>query len=293
MADPDPTAPAVAILHPGEMGAAVGACARDAGLRVVWASAGRGRATRERAGRAGLADAGTLGDALDAAGVALSICPPHGALDVAKAVATHGFRGTFVDANAVAPETTREIGRIVEAAGARFVDGGIVGPPPGPGVRTRLYLSAPGARAVADLFAGTPVEAIVLDGPVGAASGLKMCYAAWTKGSTALVAAIRAVAASEGVEAALVEEWRASQPDLLARSEGVRASARKGWRWVAEMEEIAATFAAAGLPDGFHRAAAEIYRRLEPYRGAAGPPALDDVVRALRPPGRPTIIKMQ
>jgi 3-hydroxyisobutyrate dehydrogenase-like beta-hydroxyacid dehydrogenase len=275
------------------MGAAVGACARAAGATVVWASAGRGPVTRERAERAGLTDAGTLGEALDAAGVVLSICPPHGALDVAKAVATHGFRGLYVDANAVSPETTREIGAIVEAAGATFVDGGVIGTPPGPDVRTRLYLSGHGAGAVPALFADTPLDVIVLEGPVGAASALKMCYAAWTKGSTALVAAVRAVAASEGVEAALVDEWRHSQPDVLRRSEGVRTSARKGWRWIAEMEEIAATFAAAGLPPGFHQAAAEIYRRLERYRDAAAPPALDDVVRALQPPGRSSIIKMQ
>jgi 3-hydroxyisobutyrate dehydrogenase-like beta-hydroxyacid dehydrogenase len=148
-------------------------------------------------------------------------------------------------------------------------------------VKTRLYLAGKGAERVAELFAGTPLAAVVLDGPLGSASALKVCYAAWTKGSTALLADVRALAVKEGVEAALLAEWQQSQPDVLKRSDGVRTSARKAWRWIAEMEEIAATFSAAGLPDGFHLAAAEIYRRLEPYKDAPGAPALDDVTRSL------------
>jgi 3-hydroxyisobutyrate dehydrogenase-like beta-hydroxyacid dehydrogenase len=271
----------VAVLHPGEMGAQVGACARARGARVVWASEGRGGATRQRADAAGLADMGTLAAALQASDVVLCVCPPHAARDVAAAVAARGFRGLYIDANAVAPDTTREIGRIVEAGGATFVDGGIVGPPPTASARARLYLSGKGAERVAALFAGSYLEAVPLDGPIGAASALKACYAAWNKGATALIAAVRAVAAREGVEAALVSEWQQSQPDALKRSEGVRTSARKAWRWIAEMEELAATFAAAGVPDGFLHGAAEIYRRLEGYREAPAPPPLDDVVRAI------------
>jgi 3-hydroxyisobutyrate dehydrogenase-like beta-hydroxyacid dehydrogenase len=277
----------VALLHPGEMGAEVGACARAAGLRVVWASEGRGQSTRQRAAAAGLADLGTLGASLEASDVVLSICPPHAALDVARAVAARGFRGLYVDANAVSPATTQEVGRIVEAAGATFVDGGIVGPPPTAAGVTRLYLSGKGAERVSALFAGSHVEAVALDGPIGAASALKACYAGWNKGATALIAAVRAVAAHAGVERALADEWSRSQPDAVKRSEGVRGSARKAWRWIAEMEEIAATFAAAGQPDGFHRAAADIYRKLDRYKDAPGLPALDEIVGALTPPDRP------
>lgn len=273
----------VVVLHPGEMGAAVGACAHARGARVLWASEARSAATRERARAAGLTDAGTLRAALEGSDAVLSICPPQAALDLARAVAAHGFRGVYVDANAVSPDTTRKVGRIVEAGGATFVDGGIVGPPPGPSARTHLYLSGKGAEHVAALFSGSHLDAVVLDGPVGAASALKMCYAAWTKGTTALLADIRALAVREGVDRALVAEWQASQPDLLKRSEGVRASARKAWRWIAEMEEIAATFAAAGLPDGFHRAAAEVYRRLEQYKDAPAPPTLEAITRSLAP----------
>lgn len=271
----------LALLHPGEMGAEVGACARARGARVVWASEGRGTATLARASTAGLEDAGTLESALAACDIALSVCPPHGAVDLAHAVAKHGFRGVFVDANAVSPGTTREIGRIVEAAGATFVDGGIVGPPPTAKAGARLYLSGSGADRIAALFAGSYLEPVILDGPIGAASALKVCYAGWNKGALALVAAIRALAAHHGVDGALVEEWRRSQPEAIKRSDGARASARKAWRWISEMDEIAATFAAADLPAGFHEASAEVYRRLERYKDAAAPPSIEEVEQAL------------
>ncbi len=270
------------LLHPGDMGAAVGACLVRRGLRVVWSCAGRGAATRSRAKASGLEDLGTLERALAAAEIAFSVCPPHGALTLAREVAGLGFRGVFVDANAVSPETARAIGRTVEAAGARFVDGGIIGPPPVQGGRTRLYLAGGSAAQVAALFTGSNLQAIALEGPAGAASALKACYAAWTKSTTALLAAIRALAVHEGVEAALLAEWKISQPDLEKRSETVTAQARKAWRWVGEMEEIAASFEAAGLPGGFQLAAAELYRRLEGFKDGASPPALAEVTEALR-----------
>ena len=272
----------VALLHPGEMGAAVGACLCGRGLRVVWASAGRSAATRSRANAAGLEDVGALERALGVADIVLSVCPPHGALELARRVADHGFRGVYIDANAVSPATVRNIGRVVEAAEATFVDGGIIGPPPNPGVSSRIYLSGGRAKDVAALFAGSNLEAIPLDSAAGAASALKACYAAWTKGATALLAAIRALATHEGVEAALLEEWKRTQPELPKRSEVVTAQARKAWRWIGEMEEIAASFEAAGLPAGFHLAAADLYRRLEGFKDGTAAPALAEVTAAFR-----------
>jgi 3-hydroxyisobutyrate dehydrogenase-like beta-hydroxyacid dehydrogenase len=272
----------VALFHPGEMGAAIGACLVGRGLRVVWASAGRSAATRSRAKASGLEDLGPLARALDAADVVLSVCPPHGALALAREVAGHGFGGVYIDANAISPATVREIGRVAETAGAAFVDGGIIGPPPIAGVSSRIYLSGARAKDVATLFAGSSLEALPLEGAPGAASALKACYAAWTKGATALLAAIRALATHEGIEAALLEEWKRSQPELPKRSEVVTAQARKAWRWIGEMEEIAASFEAAGLPGGFHLAAADIYRRLESFKDGAGPPALSQVIAAMR-----------
>jgi 3-hydroxyisobutyrate dehydrogenase-like beta-hydroxyacid dehydrogenase len=237
------------------MGAAVGEDLLSAGHHVVWASTGRSPETRERAELAGLEDVGTLEDVVRRSEVILSICPPHAALEVARSVA--GFDGIYVDANAVSPATAREIG-------GRFVDGGIIGPPPLEPGTTRLYLSGKEADTVAALFRRTALEPRVISDEPGAASAVKMAYAAWTKGSAAMLIAIRALARAENVEELLLEEWRLSLPELIERSgSAARSADRKGWRWVGEMEEIAATFAAAGLPDGFHRAAVDVFRRVE------------------------------
>ena len=239
------------------MGAAVGAVLRQRGIDVLWASPARSEATAGRAAAAGLTDAGSVAELAQRADVILSVCPPHAAADVAAAVAP--FDGVYVDANAVAPATVREIARGFE----RFVDGGIVGPPPVDS-HTNLYLSGRDARRIGELFEGTNVDARVVSDEVGAASAVKAAYAAWTKGSAALLLAITDVARAEGVDETLFAEWRESLPALPERLQGAERSARvKGWRGVGEMEEIAATFAAAGAPDGFHRAAAEVYRRYE------------------------------
>ena len=274
----------IGMLHPGEMGSAVGAAARASGARVIWASAGRGAATRKRADADGLEDVGTLARLARESEIIVSVCPPASARDVAREVAASRFGGTFVDANAIAPATTRAVGETIAAGGARFVDGGIIGPPPRKAGDTRLYLSGADAAGVAAIFKGTPLEAVVLDGPAGAASAIKMAYAAWTKGSQALLLAIRALAAREGVDAALVTEWTRSQPDATGRSErAVAANIKKAWRFVGEMEEIAATFGAAGLPEGFHDAAGEIYRRLAGWKDTATPPSMADVAKTLAP----------
>jgi 3-hydroxyisobutyrate dehydrogenase-like beta-hydroxyacid dehydrogenase len=274
----------IGVLHPGQMGSAVGAAARAAGGRVVWVSAGRGEATRARAEADGLEDAETLARLVAASEVILSVCPPAAALDVARQVAGLGFRGSYVDGNAIAPATAREVGEVITEAGARFVDGGIIGPPPRRPGSTRLYLSGDGAGGVARLFAASVLEAIPLDGPATAASALKMAYAAWTKGSHALLMAVRALALHEGVDGALLAEWARSIPDLPQRSEqAVAANAAKAWRFVGEMEEIAATFGTAGLPAGFHQAAGEVYRRLAGWKDTPTPPSVVEVAKALAP----------
>jgi 3-hydroxyisobutyrate dehydrogenase-like beta-hydroxyacid dehydrogenase len=252
---------AVGILHPGEMGAAVAAALRERGEAVLWASAGRSSATAERAQEAGLEDVRDVSELCNRCEVLLSVCPPHAAVDVAREVS--GFTGTYVDANAVSPETARSIASLH----ARFVDGGIVGPPPLRAGTTRLYLSGGEAPRIAELFAGTRVDARVISGEPGAASALKAAYAGWTKGSGALLLTVRALAQAEGVEDALLEEWRLSLPELEERSAGAaRAADRKGWRWVGEMDEITHSMAAHDLPTGFHEAAAEVFRRASEER---------------------------
>jgi 3-hydroxyisobutyrate dehydrogenase-like beta-hydroxyacid dehydrogenase len=249
----------IGLLHPGEMGSAVGQCLSRGGHTVLWASRGRGPHTAARARDAGLADAGTISELASRAEVILSICPPHAAVDMAHAV--RGFGGHYVDANAISPATAREVASIVADGGADYTDGGIVGPPPLDPGTTRLYLSGSHAPAIAGLFDGTPLDARILTAGPFAASSVKMAYAAWTKGSAALLLAVRALADREGVADPLLAEWQLSQPGLEERSvQAARSAASKGWRWVGEMREIAGTMAAAGLPGGFHQAAAEIYR---------------------------------
>jgi 3-hydroxyisobutyrate dehydrogenase-like beta-hydroxyacid dehydrogenase len=238
------------------MGTAVGGALTGRGIEVLWASAGRSAATAERAKAAGFEDAGDVQEVCRRCEILLSICPPHAALDVARAAT--GFTGVYADANAIAPGTARAVAELQP----RLVDGGIVGPPPTAPGTTRLYLSGGEAAAVAALFAGTNLEARVISGEVGAASALKAAYAGWTKGSAALLLTMRELARAEGVEDALLEEWRLSIPELEGRLAGAERSARrKGWRWVGEMEEIAHSMTAHDLPTGFHEAAAEVFRR--------------------------------
>jgi len=273
----------IGLLNPGEMGSMVGAAVRSAGSRVLWAGEGRSAATRKRAAEAGLEDAGSVASVVKASEIILSVCPPHAAVDVATQVAGLRFSGTYVDGNAVSPATAREIGGIVEKGGATFVDGGIIGPPPVKPGSTRFYVSGTGADRIAALLTAGPLQAIVVPGGAGAASAVKMAYASWTKGSSALLLAVCAMASAEGVEDSLVAEWKISQPDLSARAESAaKGNAKKAWRFIGEMEEIAATYAAAGLPDSFHQGAAEIYRRMAIYKD--GPmPSLAEVLRALTP----------
>ncbi len=271
----------VTLLNPGNMGATIGASVN--GPRVLWVSDGRSEGTRQRAQKAGLVEVETLAEAVGESEAVLSVCPPHAAEEVAQSVAELGFAGLYVDANAVSRATAERVGQAVGKGGATFVDGAIIGPPVTKLGRTRLYLSGAGADVVAELFSGSMLDARVIDGDPGAASALKMTYAAWTKGSDALILAIRALAAREGVEEALLQEWAGSQPNLPGKSErAASVAAPKGWRYVGEMEEIAASFGAAGLPTGFHEAAADLYRRLAPFKDRTDPgPEVKEVLDAL------------
>ncbi len=188
----------IGMLHPGEMGSIVGRGLVRRGHEVLWASAGRGARSVARAQAAGLADVGSIGEVTRRADVVLSICPPHAAVEVARAVA--GFGGTYVDANAISPQTAQQVASIVTGGGATYVDGGIIGPPPAEAGRTRLYLSGDAAPSVRELFDQTPLEARIVTAGPWSASSLKMAYAAWTKGSGALLLTVHALAQAEGVE---------------------------------------------------------------------------------------------
>jgi 3-hydroxyisobutyrate dehydrogenase-like beta-hydroxyacid dehydrogenase len=250
----------IGLLHPGEMGATVGRCLTGRGYQVLWASRSRSAQTAARALASGLSDVGTVAAVARRADVIFSVCPPHAAVDVASSVP--GFGGIYVDANAISPQTASQVAESVTASGARYVDGGIVGPPPQVAGGTRLYLSGATAASVRSLFDGTALEARIAGEGPWSASAVKMAYAAWTKGSAALLLAARKLAEAEGVGEVLTAEWELSQPGLGVRHAAAeRSAASKGWRWTAEMRQIAASMAAAGLPDGFHLAAAEVFAR--------------------------------
>ncbi len=206
---------------------------------------------------------------------------------MAESVAAAGFEGCYVDANAISPATSIRIGG---RFGDRYVDGGVIGPPALHPGTTRLYLAGPAASEVATLWDGSALEAAVVDDrwDQGAASALKMAYAGWTKGSSALLLTVAALAEQAGVADALLAEWERSQPGLVERSQRTAAgTGPKAWRWVGEMEEIASTMADAGLPDDFHRGAGELYRRMAGFKGHAGP-TIDEVIDTILGTGSDT-----
>jgi 3-hydroxyisobutyrate dehydrogenase-like beta-hydroxyacid dehydrogenase len=273
----------IGLLHPGEMGAAVGAALAGIGHDVSWVAAGRSEATRARAEAAGLTAVGEIAELTAGAELIISVCPPHAALDVVSQIGP--WAGLYLDANAISPDRARQVGRVVTEGGGRFVDGGIVGPPPVRPGTTRLYLSGPDAVELTEALATPLIESHVVSEWPGAASALKLAYAAWTKGTAALLLAIRSAAAQEGVDEWLLDEWRTSQPELADQSaRAARSAIAKGWRWQGEMEEIAAMMASRGLPPGFHAAAAEIYGRVPAGAGEPGEAALDVVRRLLAEP---------
>ena len=232
--------PVIAVIAAGDMGSGVGARLTERGCQVLTSLAGRSAASRARAEAAGMADASDAGIA--GADMILSILPPGDALGLAErlapALAAASRKPLYVDCNAVSPETVRTIAAVVEAAGAPFVDAGIVGGPPKPGYTPAIYASGPDAAAFARLGAhGLDIR--VMDGPAGQASALKMCYAGLTKGLHAVGVAVIRGAIEAGIEEPFFAELAASQPMLLdyfvRRTPGVFA---KTYRWVAEMQEI-------------------------------------------------------
>jgi 3-hydroxyisobutyrate dehydrogenase-like beta-hydroxyacid dehydrogenase len=266
------------------MGSTIGACAATSGARVLWASEGRSAASRARATQAGLVEVKNLTEAVAQSDIVFSVCPPEFASVVATKVAALKFKGIYVDGNAISRASAEEIGKIVSQGGASFVDGGIIGSPVKKAGTTRMYLSGERAEEIAKLFAASMLDARAIGKVPGEASALKVVYAAWTKGTDALILAIRALAAHEGVDEALLEEWKTSQPAL--ENKCVRAAANaapKMWRYVGEMREIAEAFKSAGLPSGFHSAAAEVSERLACFKDQTEPaPTVAAVLDQLR-----------
>jgi 3-hydroxyisobutyrate dehydrogenase-like beta-hydroxyacid dehydrogenase len=272
----------VGILHPGEMGILIAASAKNSGCDVYWTSEGRRAETRERAAKFGLHETFTLKELCAECPIVLSVCPPHAAEEVANAVASTGFHGLFVEANAIAPQRTIKMAQAMSAGRISFVDGGIIGLPTWKPHTTRLYLSGERAHEVAACFPAGPLDTTVLGKEIGKASALKMCYAANTKGAVALLAAILTTAENLGVREALFEQWRQEDPEFPKQVEKrIQANTPKAWRFVGEMGEISRTFAQAGAPGEFHAAAADIYARLARFKDSRTPATLEEILAAL------------
>ena len=278
--------PKVGILHPGNMGVSIAASAQNSGCDVYWASEGRSAQTHERAAKHRLLDAGTLSELCRTCSLLISVCPPHAAEDVAGQVVSCGFDGLYLDANAISPQRVTRIGDRMMDAGVRFVDGGIIGGPAWERGNTWLYLAGEQAGTIADCFSAGPLDTAVIGERIGKASALKMCYAAWTKGSTALLSAVVAAANSLDVWDELRVQWDRDWPDFSQKAaDRARRVTAKAWRFAGEMDEISSTFQAAGVPGEFHAGAAILYRRIAHFKDAPEVPSLEELLRSLTRPG--------
>ena len=269
------------ILHPGEMGVTVALAAQNSDLQVYWVSEGRSTGTRSRAEKIELNDASSMSNMCGICSTIICVCPPSAALGIAEQVALSGYRGMYIDANAISPQHSQQIGQVLHEAGIRYVDGSIIGPPAWKENTTRLYLSGEQAGQAASCFTAGPLGVHLIGESIGQASALKMCYAAYTKGTSALLCAILAAAEALNVRRELLSEWSMSAPNLAEDAANrVRWVTAPAWRFEGEMEQIASTFDSVGIPGGFHLAAAEIYSRLSGYKDLP-PPELDEVIASL------------
>ncbi len=188
----------------------------------------------------------------------------------------------YADVNAISPQRSNEISDLFERVEINYVDGGIIGLPAWKPGTTVLYLSGHNAELVSNCFAAGPLETKVIGDEIGKASALKMCFAANSKGTAALLCAIVGAAEQLGVRNELENHWSRKGSDFTKETlEMIRRVTKKAWRFSGEMEEIASTFGSAGLPDGFHLAASDIYKRISKFKGADPVPTIDEVIESL------------
>ena len=262
----------IAILSPGDMGGEVGAALTEHGHDVITCVAGRSQETQARARRSGFRLAADLESLLAEADIVLSILPPEAALGLARDVAAAMRRAAhappYADCNAVSPETARSIGALFGGTGAPFIDAGIIGAAPRPDrPPTRFYVSGE-AAGLMDVLDGKGMSVRLVGPEIGRASAVKMCYASITKGTNTLHTAAMTVADALGVGETVRAEIDESLPSIMQHMRGTipRLPADSG-RWVGEMDEIARTYASAGVTPRFHQGAAETFRLLDstPY----------------------------
>ena len=275
----------VAILSPGDMGHAVGRALGEHGLDVITCLRGRSQRTRSLAREGNIRDLPSLEDLVSQADLVLSILVPAEAVSVARQVAdalrATGAETPFADCNAISPKTTQSMDAIITSAGGLYIDGGIIGGPPGRGAPPRFYVSGQYAGMMSELD-GKGIDVRPLGDAIGRASGIKMCYAAMTKGTSALYVAQLTAAEAMGLSEELADELRSSQPEVYRRMEssipGLPANA---FRWIGEMEEIASAFEQVGVTSHFHKGAAEVFRLLSETPFARESPEAVDRGRTL------------
>jgi 3-hydroxyisobutyrate dehydrogenase-like beta-hydroxyacid dehydrogenase len=271
----------IGILHPGEMGISIAASAVNSGHQVYWVSMGRSEQTRQRAEKYNLIEMESLRTLGQTSDLIISVCPPHAAEEVAIQVIAEGFEGIFLDANAISPQRARKLNQMMQENNIHFIDGSIIGGPAWKPGETFMYLSGQGTEIIRDCFQNGALEIRSIGTEVGRASALKMCYAAYSKGATALLASILATAGVFGVREELYQQWDMDDPAFSGQVNRrvIRTTAR-AWRFAGEMEEIASTFQEAGLPGRFHEAAAEIYHRMAGLKNTSAN-SVDEILTAI------------
>ncbi len=273
----------IGIVHPGQMGVFIAAKLQDNNNKVFWASENRSQKTRRRAEQYHLHEVNSLIELCERCPIIVSVCPPAIAEEMALKIKNCSYKGIYVDANAINPKRSLKIGLMLESNSINYVDGGIIGNPAWDKGSTSLYLSGKYAELIADCFPNSRLEVHLLGPEIGKASAIKMCYASYTKGTTALLSGILALAEYHDVRDNLEFEWSRDGSQLTdnahRRVTGVTA---KAWRFVGEMKEIAATFENASLPDGFHKASEEVYRRIAHFKDNSQLPSLDEVLEAIQ-----------
>jgi 3-hydroxyisobutyrate dehydrogenase-like beta-hydroxyacid dehydrogenase len=256
----------IGVVSPGDMGQAVAQTLKSSGFAVHTALDGRSARTKTLARDAGLNDCGSMQKLVANCDVILSILNPAAAVDNARAAAAAmqatGKRCTFVDCNAIAPQTAHEIDAIIRAAGGECIDAGIIGPPPRGKSSMRMYVSGPKAAELEQL-SSAGIKVRVMSERIGDASAIKMCYASYTKGAVALGVEMLMAARRLGVDAALDRELQESAADnrqrVLSRT---TVMPPKAYRWVPEMLEIAKTFEGAGMTPRILLGAADMYEMI-------------------------------
>jgi 3-hydroxyisobutyrate dehydrogenase-like beta-hydroxyacid dehydrogenase len=254
----------IGVVSPGDMGQAIAGRLKESGFNVHAALDGRSERTRNLAKAAGLNDCGSMDKLVATCELVISVINPGEALNVARetaaAMRNTGRKIAFADLNAVSPQTARDTDALIRAAGGLFIDGGIIGPPPrGEKDSPRLYVSGPDATLF-EQIKHPQLQVRVMSERIGDASGVKMCYAAMTKGTTALAVELLVAARRLGVEEALEKELRESRNDVLDwQIRFIATMPPRAYRWVPEMQEIAKTFGDLGMTRRIFEGATDMY----------------------------------